>query len=231
MLLVQGSPIDAETTPTPVLSNSIPQSVHQLAQAITVKVFSGSTWGSGVIIRRQGQAYTVLTNDHVLFSGNGNSYRIQTADGQFHLANVLKVKGGVGKKDIGLLKFYSRKTYVVAELERAEPLAGDEVFAAGFPFNTNGFVCTMGNISLLLDKALEGGYQIGYTNDIHKGMSGGPLLNKRGHLVGINGRHAYPLWGNGYIFEDGSVPSHELQAQLIQLSWALPLKTILATEF
>lgn len=31
---------------------------------------------------------------------------------------------------------------------------------------------------MLLEKALEGGYQIGYTNDIEKGMSGGKFAGK-----------------------------------------------------
>lgn len=52
----------------------------------------------------------------------------------------------------------------------------------------NGFIFTTGHVSLMLDKALEGGYQIGYTNDIRKGMSGGSVLDMQGRLVGINGR-------------------------------------------
>ncbi|QEI44135.1 hypothetical protein BMF77_04766 [Dolichospermum sp. UHCC 0315A] len=34
--------------------------------------------------------------------------------------------------------------------------------------------------SIVLEKALERGYQIGYTNKLEKGMSGGPLLNENG---------------------------------------------------
>ncbi|HAJ64669.1 MAG TPA: serine protease, partial [Cyanobacteria bacterium UBA8543] len=79
----------------------------------------------------------------------------------------------------------------------------------GFPFamdwsDSMGFVLTTGQVSLLLNRALVGGYQVGYTNEIQKGMSGGPILNRQGKLVGINGMHKYPLWGDPYIYKDGS---------------------------
>lgn len=52
---------------------------------------------------------------------------------------------------------------------------------------------------------------MGYTNDIAVGMSGGPIFNRRGLLIGINGRvkNRDPDFGV-YAFEDGTEPSRNL---------------------
>ncbi|MGK7877247.1 MAG: serine protease [Xenococcaceae cyanobacterium] len=240
-LSVQALP---ETVSIPVVAPSlIPEEqqveeLHQLAQAITVKVLSGKTWGSGIIIDRRGQIYTVLTNRHVLTPAD--SHRVQTSDGRIYPASIsrdLEFKGN----DLALLQFRSaEKTYTVASLGNSSTLAvGDEVFAAGFPFLTEayqsplssidrgglgGFIFTRGQVSLVLEQALVEGYQIGYTNDIRKGMSGGPILNRRGEVIGINGMHAYPLWGDPYIYQDGSKPNQSLREYMRRYSWGIPVE-------
>ncbi|WP_017653161.1 S1 family peptidase [Fortiea contorta] len=203
--------------------------IYQQAQAITVKVLSGDTSGSGTLIQRQGRTYTVITNQHVLTPGQGSRYRIQTPDGRIYPATVSPSKNQIYRQDLGLLQFFSRqKTYSVALLNTSANIEAEAtVFAAGFPINSSGLVLTTGRISLLLDKPLNDGYQIGYTNQIHKGMSGGALLNLHGEVIGINGRHAYPLWNNPDIFADGSTPSTNLQQQINQLSWAIPMQSFL----
>ena len=68
------------------------------------------------------------------------------------------------------------------------------------------------------------GYQIGYTNDIENGMSGGPVIDSQGHLVGINGRLKHPFNGiYSYRFPDNSMPSQEQFLQMQSLSWAIPI--------
>ncbi len=208
----------------PATRGSVSQ-LQQLARAITVKVFSGDTWGSGIVIQKQGQVYTVVTNEHVLVAGNG--HRIQTSDGRVYSARV--VKGDrFGGNDLGLLQFSSAAAYTVATLAASSSLqVGDEVLAAGFPIEGNpGFSLAAGQISLLPEKALEQGYQLAYTNDIQKGMSGGPLLNQQGQVVGINGMHAYPLWGDPYVFQDGSLPCPAMRDVMVKSSWAIPIETL-----
>jgi S1-C subfamily serine protease len=82
---------------------------------------------------------------------------------------------------------------------------------------------TCGRLSRILNQPLEGGYQIGYTNPIVKGMSGGPVLNQAGQVVAINGMHAYPLWGNPYVYGDGSLPAPQDIQGMARLSWAIPI--------
>ena len=208
------------------------EQLSQLAESITVKVLSGENWGSGIVIHQQGEVYTVITNEHVLIFGDGNSYPIQTPDGQTYQADLVKTVQFDGN-DLGLLQFRSPKSYRVASLgDSSQIRVGDEVFGAGFPFEADptksrGFVFTTGKISQIIDKVLVGGYQIGYSNEIKKGMSGGPLLNSQGAVIGINSMHKYPLWGNPYVFKDGSVASAAMQEEMSQLSWAVPIKTFL----
>ncbi|BAY65728.1 peptidase S1 and S6 chymotrypsin/Hap [Calothrix brevissima NIES-22] len=202
--------------------------LHKYAKSITVKVFSGDAWGSGIVIHKQGQDYTVLTNDHVLISGQGKAYRIQTPDSQIYHAFVVETANFSGQ-DLALLRFRSQtKNYQVASLRNSGKLSVDnEVFAAGFPLESPNFLFTTGRIKLLLNQPLKGGLQIGYTNEIQKGMSGGPVLNRQGQVIGINARHAYPLWGNPYIFQNQEIPSKSLEEQMSALSWAVPIETFL----
>ncbi|NMG09002.1 serine protease [Brasilonema sp. UFV-L1] len=210
--------------------------LHHLAKSITVKVLAGGFLGSGILIKEQGSVYTVITNAHVMISGDP-PYRIQTPDGRVYEAklpnqvqklNATSFKG----KDLAILQFYSpRSRYAVASVGSASNLSvGNQVFAAGFPFNIEGtqdvgFVFKAGQVSWVLDKALEGGYRIGYTNDIQKGMSGGPLLNQQGKVVAINGMHAEPLWGEPYTYQDGTKPEAALRKRMSQYSWGIPIET------
>ncbi len=230
----------AQIAPSPLrhsfaLTQNKMQLLQRNARAITVKVLSGDDWGSGILIQQQGQRHTVLTNEHVLWIGD--RYTVQTHDGKQHLAQRLS-SGKFGKNDLGLLEFSSAPsvTYPVAVIGCSLKLsAGTPVYAAGFPLplmesSPKGFKFTTGAISLIVSKALEGGYQVGYSNNIEKGMSGGPVLNAKGEVIAINGMHQEPLWGDPYIYQDGSKPKSSLFPMFSRSSWAIPMETALQTK-
>lgn len=204
------------------------EQLAKIARSITVKIVTKDSGGSGILINKNGQEYSVLTNQHVI--DKNKKYSIQTSDGRIHQVKLsnLNFQG----KDLALLKFRSTINYPVAFFSNLSDVAqGDEVFAAGFPFEDNSsearaFVLTTGRVSTLLPKPLEGGYLIGYTSEVEKGMSGGPVLNKEGKVIGVNGIHAHALWGNPYIYEDGSRPNEELINQMRRSSWAVPIETL-----
>lgn len=205
------------------------EQLQKLAQSITVKIISGEKGGSGILIQKDGSLYTVLTSQHVLEVGK--PHLINTPDGQNHPAQLVK-DVNYDNKDLVLLQFRAMGNYTVASLGSSSTLKeGDEVFAAGFPFEEDSsssrqFVTHPGRISLLLERSLKGGYRIGYTNEVEKGMSGGPVLNSDGKVIGINGIHAQPLWGDPYVYEDGSQPNDALRERMRRSSWGVPIEIL-----
>ncbi|OCR02960.1 hypothetical protein BCD67_08275 [Oscillatoriales cyanobacterium USR001] len=207
---------------------SAPELTRQ-ARSITVKVISsGGFLGSGILTYKRDRVYRVLTNDHVLKLGNA-PYQVQTSDGKTYEAKKIEPSTSSQGNDLGLLEFNAPDIdYRVAKLGQT-PAPETHVRAAGFPFSRQGFkddfVMLPGQVKWVLDKALEGGYKIGYSNEVEKGMSGGPLLNLAGELVGINGVHAHPIWGDPYLFQDGSQPSESERERMSEYSWGIPVET------
>ncbi len=199
--------------------------LQQRAEMISVKVMAPEIIGTGFLFKKQGCVYTVVTNAHVLRAGKA-PYRIQTSDNKIWQAET-KYVASVKGDDLAFLQFRSRgEVYSIPSIG-VKPKVGTQVVAAGFPIVENGsrvkFLLTTGKVSLVLDKALQGGYQIGYTNDIQKGMSGGALLNRSGEVVGVNGMHAFPLWDIPSVFESGEEADKALHQKIIRLSWAVPM--------
>ncbi|MDJ0693592.1 serine protease [Mastigocoleus sp. MO_188.B34] len=244
-----------QQSPIPLPSNQLTVvQIRHIADSITVKVLSKEFLGSGTLLKKSQGVYTVITNAHVLRAAK-SPYRIQTPDGRIYQTTLIKTVKLDGN-DLGLLQFRSPDTvYEVANLGDSSTLGvGDKVFVGGFTakfppkqpeqkeeknsswvfhiFSSShlrrerGLVFTTGEVSLLLQKALKGGYQIGYTNDIRKGMSGAPLLNIYGEVVGINGLHKEHLWDAVDLYEDGTEPSKPLQEQITRSSLAVPVKTV-----
>lgn len=225
----------ATTTPVDPVESS---AIAEVAQQVTVRVLTKTSMGSGAIVQRQAQTYTVLTCDHVVAGSQDGEFTILTADGATHPARRLtQTLTGV---DLALLQFDSPKSYRVAVLGNSLALTkGDRVYASGFPnyqflnksrveetrnWGMKAFRLTTGTVALLLERTLPEGYSLGYTNEVEQGMSGGPVLNQKGELIGINGRLKYPLQGiDVFTFADGTKPSVELFNQMEALSWAIPI--------
>lgn len=64
---------------------------------------------------------------------------------------------------------------------------------------------------------------------MQQGMSGGPLLNRQGEVLGINGLAAYPIFSNAYRFADGSQPTAAQLKQWRRFSWGVPIQTFAQT--
>ncbi len=219
-------------------------SVEQIATAVTVRILTESAYGSGVVVAQVGHTYTVLTCQHVVAESKQGIYQVIAADGKTYPAR-LKPWHNANKLDLALIEFESSTVYPVVKLGNLKQLPiGAKVFATGFPnyylvsqdnmeetrnLGRKIFKLTQGTIELVLQNpALPDGYSLGYTNDVERGMSGGPVLSDRGELIGINGRSKYPIQGiDAFTFTDGTKPSIENFQKMEPLSWAVPIYTSL----
>ncbi|NET45440.1 tetratricopeptide repeat-containing serine protease family protein [Okeania sp. SIO2B3] len=212
-----------------VATNPSLTDIREQAKLITTKIYSKDSGGSGVIIARQNNTYTILTNQHVLSQDSDFQYQVKMPDGEIYDAEVVR-NISFAEDDIALLEVRSEKDYPTANIApKNSPISPkDTVYATGFPYDKEEVIANEGKIIQQLSKSFEGGYQVGYTNDIQKGMSGGPVLNKRGELIAINGILAYPLFGKKYIFDDGITPTEAEQELMQKSSWSIPIHTVVS---
>jgi S1-C subfamily serine protease len=213
------------------------QRLRQQIRSISIRILAnGESIGSGVLITKQNRAYTVVTNAHVIQAASA-PFKIQTPDGQVYIAALIPPPSKQNR-DLSILRFQSDRNYTPTKLASVSPKIGTLVWAAGFPLDSNtttpansqnvptkvsGLTIADGKITQILPVAITGGYQIGSDNAIRKGMSGGPLVDGEGNLVGINGIHANPLWDVAETLEDGTKVNAKLQEQIDSYSWAIPI--------
>ena len=151
--------------------------------------------GSGVIIRKNGDTYYVLTNNHV--AGLATEISVKLNDGRQFDG---KLVGKDERMDIALVSFEAKdKNIPLAVLGDSDAVqTGDICYAMGAPLGyrqsvTQGIVSATG----------RSGDGIGNINDfiqtdaaINQGNSGGPLLNIYGQVIGINTWIATGTGGN-----------------------------------
>ena len=200
-------------------------SIRQTAQGFTVKILVGDTNGSGVIIGRSGNTYRVVTNAHVV--DRSNSYKIQAPDGKVYTGKLLEKGSSLQGNDLAILTFESTVNYGVATLADGEILKpNDAVYSTGFPIEQNNFVMTAGTVKEITSQPLKGGYQLGYSADTLQGMSGGPLLNSAGQLIGIVGMGKGAALTEAYTYQDESRPAKDVIEQWRGMSFAVPVAMI-----
>ena len=147
--------------------------------------------GSGIIFQRQGNYYYVLTNRHVV--DEYGSYEIHTPDGESHKLEKLELSPDL---DLAVLQFKSNKTYRIAELGNSSNLTETtRVFVVGWAeagfvpkSNEPTYHITDGKVTTIVQKPVNDGYALVYTNLTVSGTSGAPILDENGQVVGINGQ-------------------------------------------
>jgi hypothetical protein len=179
--------------------------------------------GSGVIIAKQDKTYTVLTAEHVVKHPDFE-YQIVTSDGQKYPVKYQAIKKFPGV-DLAVVSFTSDRPYQTATLAQADEAGiGAVVYTAGFPdpgqaIENRIFQFTSGEVSGHNPNAKDG-YSLIYTNITRTGMSGGPVLNEEGELVGIHGRAETDV-----LPGDGKNAPIQVKAGL---NLGIPIKTFLA---
>ena len=172
------------------------QEIAQLAILTTVEVnntlgFYAS--GSGVIIAKQGNIYTVLTTNHVVAS-LAQEYSIRThLEKNYRAIRIQRLPKNDRDIDLALVQFQSREQYPVAPMGESErAVVGSSIYVAGYPLpiafgSERKLEFTGGIVSSRLDRT-SSGYGLRYQAVTRRGMSGGPVFDADGRVVGIHGQ-------------------------------------------
>ncbi|CCQ55311.1 hypothetical protein CWATWH0005_5271 [Crocosphaera watsonii WH 0005] len=211
-----------------------PEQVNEKAKAFTVKI-DGAEKGSGVIIAKSGNKYTVLTNWHVVDS-EGN-YTIQTRDGTTHQGeNIQQIQ----RADLAVIYFNSNKSYEVAIKGNSDELSeGQTIHYAGYPTTQGRVYRFFGSKSItgfLSDANIENmsegeriqsqqGYDIIFEGTGLYGISGSPILDNNSNLIGIAGSGTPAIFGGASLYGIPIKTAEELaKIAGINISWLTPIK-------
>jgi tetratricopeptide (TPR) repeat protein len=164
--------------------------VANIAEQISVRI-DGQNPGSGILLSKQGQTYFVLTAAHVV--ATPDEYDVITPDGQKYKVNYAQVKKLPGV-DLAVVPFTSARNYQLAKIGNSSQVQrGNPAFVAGWPTGGNAInnptlLFQQGIISANSQISQSDGYSLIYTNNTLPGMSGGPVLNSQGEVIGVHGR-------------------------------------------
>ena len=161
--------------------------------------------GSGVVIDEDGY---LLTNEHVIHGAEQIAVRFGTETNEY----AATVIASDAKNDVALLELKGRpgeKFHAIKFARDDDLLLGETVIALGNPLGLGGTV-TRGILSSKSRVAWREGEQATYQNwlqtdaPINHGNSGGPLVNLKGELIGINAQvvnrdvNGEPVQGIGF---------------------------------
>lgn len=160
--------------------------------------------GSGFVIDKNGKKY-VVTNAHVIedASETAGSIFVYSINRTKYEAKIL---GGDSFYDIAVLEFVTTPGAEIKPIlfSAKEPRIGEQVYAVGNPLGEYPYTVSEGIISA--KNRVRGGLtgKFGFlqtTATVIWGNSGGPLVNTKGQVVGINSQIAFAKMGDESIWQ------------------------------
>jgi tetratricopeptide (TPR) repeat protein len=195
--------------------------IEQAAQAFTVRlewqIKDGSVIrtenGSGIIIRKQGNLYTLVTSKHVVCGDVEKCIVPKTSvpnliDGERYTVKSVEFFNDSNPDlylDLAIVKFESKRNYSIAQLGNSETLKADQpIYVFGFPLaldqGQRKSQFSDGQALAVINKRLgkddKGGHTIIYDAVTSEGMSGGGVFDREGRVVAIHGQ--------GDVYQDGT---------------------------
>jgi tetratricopeptide (TPR) repeat protein/S1-C subfamily serine protease len=190
--------VEHQVTPTGYMAG-----LNDKARKMTVRIENSGGSGSGVIVAKEGNSYYVLTAKHVVRDADTNreltNSQIITYDQDAHPLTSTVVAEGV---DLAVIKFTSTSNYQVARLGKYSTKDEDLAFVGGFPGRDKiksplwqwqlnpGYIFSResGKLRTQNDQSFTEGYDLIYGSISYGGMSGGPVFDTNGNVIGIHGK-------------------------------------------
>ena len=187
--------------------SSIAAAVLPTVVSISVTGTDGSGTGSGFVIQSNDASSYILTNHHVV-SGLSGNLKI-TVVFQDQSEATATIVGSDDAYDLAVLKVNEGNLPVSALGDSNEVVVGDTTIAVGSPLGVSGTV-TSGIVSAL-DRPVTAGdaSSSSFINAIqtdaavNPGNSGGPLVNAKGQVIGVNS--AIATTGSSFGGQSGSI--------------------------
>ncbi|MDJ0600849.1 MAG: tetratricopeptide repeat-containing serine protease family protein [Crocosphaera sp.] len=158
--------------------------------------------GSGVIIAKQNNIYTVLTVAHAVKSQEILDYDRLTIQSQYGQHNVIDgqlLDHTSQFLDLAIIRFQSSRNYIPITFTSSQQTEqGKNVYLLGYPLphiDPNPPKPEIKQIKTTLIRKIykrPRGYDMRYSSDTSSGMSGGAILDVCGRLLGIHGRGDSP---------------------------------------
>jgi tetratricopeptide (TPR) repeat protein/V8-like Glu-specific endopeptidase len=181
-----------------IVSAKTPSEIAQIAAPRTVQINTPLLpGGSGVVISKQGNTYTVLTANHVVKRPD-LPYTVRIANGndfkEYPVSRIQSFQQGADGPDLAIVTFDSSDHYPTAVVGDSDQAAmGTDVYVAGYPAvgGRSGierdFEFTKGSVTSRPVKRAQG-YTLRYSALTRGGMSGGPVFDANGRVIGIHGQ-------------------------------------------
>jgi serine protease Do len=171
-----------------------PQAVANIAGPLTVQINSSLGDGSGVIIAKNGKTYTVLTVNHVVEKADVK-YTVRTSIGKnYQATSVTRLQTAQNDADLAVVKFESPEEYPVATIaDSDQAVIGTQIFVYGYPATGGLFGAerepelSPGLVTSRPRNRPEG-YTLRYQAVTWSGMSGGPVFDSEGRVIGLHGQ-------------------------------------------
>ncbi|MCL2441450.1 MAG: Do family serine endopeptidase [Treponema sp.] len=174
--------------------------------------FRSQGLGSGVVVRFNNGTYYALTNNHVV--DDAAEIRVATKDGKEYPAELV---GKDERRDLALVSFKTNDIIPLAVLGDSDTVAvGDWAIAIGNPLGVS-FSVTMGIVSAVGRTGGPGGNINDFIQTdapINQGNSGGPLVNIRGEVIGINTWIASNMSGGGNVGLGFAIPVNNVKRSI-----------------
>ncbi len=170
------------------------ESASEQAYKEALDLAGATSSGSGFVIERNGKKY-IITNAHVVetASQEPGSIYVYSVNRNKYEASVV---GGDSFYDIAILEFVDPPGQEITTLKftNKEPKIGENVYAIGNPLGEYPYSVSDGIISAKnrVRDGLTGKFGfLQTTATIIWGNSGGPLINEKGEVVGVNSQIAF----------------------------------------